>query len=123
MLKKKLFQVKNGKILMDILISEMMGTTNINLEDEQEINRDFLTFTLNKNINTNKPTVNFTTNEKEFFVSSNIELTIYSNDLQKELILKPNTKTKIELNKIYKIGQTQFKNFRCIFKSRIKNCK
>jgi hypothetical protein len=68
--KEKVVPSENGKTLMDILISEMMGTTNINLEDKQEINRDFLTFTLNKNINTNKPTVNFTTNEKEFFVSS-----------------------------------------------------
>ncbi|MBD3829710.1 MAG: cytochrome c biogenesis protein ResB, partial [Arcobacter sp.] len=118
--KEKVVPSENGKILMDILISEMMGTTNINLEDKQEINRDFLTFTLNKNINTNKPTVNFTTNEKEFFVSSNIELTIYSNDLQKELVLKPNTKTKIELNKIYKIGQTQFKILDAFLKAELK---
>lgn len=118
--KEKIVPSENGKILMDILISEMMGTTNINLEDKQEINRDFLTFTLNKNINTNKPTVNFTTNEKEFFVSSNIELTIYSNDLQKELVLKSNTKTKIELNKIYKIGQTQFKILDAFLKAELK---
>lgn len=46
---------------------------------------------------------------KRVFVSSNIELTIYSNDLQKELVLKPNTKTKIDQIKSAKIGQTNLK--------------
>ncbi len=106
---EKVVPSSNGKIIMDILVSEMMGAKNINLENNQEIETNFLVFTLNKKIDTNKPTVNFETINGDFFISSNIQLTLYSNDLQKELSIDANTKTKIEQNKIYKIGQTQFK--------------
>lgn len=106
---EKLVPSENGKTMMNILVSESIGTNSINLEDKKEINTKYLTFTLNKKTNSNTPTVNFETLNGDFYISSNIQLTLYSNDLNKELIINANTKKKIETNNIYKIGQTQFK--------------
>ena len=106
---EKLVPSQNGKTMMNILVSESIGTNSINLEDKKEINTKYLTFTLNKKTNSNTPTVNFETQNGDFYISSNIQLTLYSNDLNKELIINANTKKKIEINNIYKIGQTQFK--------------
>gem|GEM_PF-7096979 len=109
---QKLILHKDGKIIMDILLSEIMGTRNIILEDKKQIDTTFLHFSLNNKIeNPNKATVNFETINDEFFLSSNIPITIYSNDLKKQKIIEANNKTKIEINKIYKIGQ--WKNASC----------
>ena len=89
--------------MMTVFVLEAMGTHSLDLENQKQIDSKFITFTLNKKIETNsKPTVNFETINNEFFISSNIELA-------SDEIIKPNTKTKLELDKLYKIGQTQFK--------------
>lgn len=106
---EKIVPVENGKVMMNILVSEAMGTNSIDLENQKSAETKFVTFSLNKKIESNKPIVNFETVGKEFFITSNIELALYSNDLNKEQVITPNTKTKIDTNKIYKLGQTQFK--------------
>jgi len=112
---EKLAPHKDGKIVMDILLSEVMGTKNIILEDKEQINTTFLNFTLNNKIeNWDKPIVNFETINGEFFLSSNIPMTIYSSNLEKQKLIEANNKTKIEINKLYKIGQTQFKIYNAL---------
>lgn len=106
---EKIVPVENGKIMMNILVSEAMGTNNIDLENLKSEETKFITFSLNKKIESNKPIVNFETINKDFFITSNIELALYSNDLNKIQVINANTKTKIDTNKIYKLGQTQFK--------------
>ena len=106
---EKIVPDENKKPMMNILVSESMGTNSIDLENQKSIESKFITFSLNKKIESNKPMVNFETLNKDFFISSNIELALYSNDLNKEQIINANTKIKIDTNKIYKIGQTQFK--------------
>lgn len=117
---EKIVPFENGQIMMDILVSESMGATNIYLKNDDEINTKFVTFTLNKKINSNKPIVNFETDKEDFYITSNLQLTLYSNDLKAELTINPNTKTKIDLNHIYKIGQTQFKISDALLKAQIK---
>ncbi|RBQ32518.1 cytochrome C biogenesis protein [Arcobacter sp. FW59] len=107
---EKLAPHEDGKIIMDILISEVMGTKNIILEDKQKIDTTFLNFTLNsKDKNQTKPTVNFETINNKFFLTANIPITILSNDLKNQISINTNTQTQIEKNTIYMIGQTQFK--------------
>jgi cytochrome c-type biogenesis protein CcsB len=106
---EKIVPDENKKPMMNILVSESIGTNSIDLENQKSIESKFITFSLNKKIESNKPMVNFETLNKDFFISSNIELALYSNDLNKEQIINANTKIKIDTNKIYKIGQTQFK--------------
>ena len=117
---EKIVPFENGQIMMDILVSESMGATNIYLKNDDEINTKFVTFTLNKKISSNKPIVNFETDKEDFYITSNLQLTLYSNDLKAELTINPNTKTKIDLNHIYKIGQTQFKISDALLKAQIK---
>jgi len=112
---EKLASHKDGKIVMDILLSEVMGTKNIILEDKEQSNTTFLNFTLNNKMeDLNKPIVNFETINGEFFLSSNIPITIYSSNLEKQKLIEANNKTKIEINKLYKIGQTQFKIYNAL---------
>ena len=100
---EKIIPVEDGKTMMTVFVLEAMGTHSLDLENQKQVDSKFITFTLNKKIETNsKPTVNFETINNEFFISSNIELA-------SDEIIKPNTKTKLELDKLYKIGQTQFK--------------
>ncbi|WP_418185012.1 cytochrome c biogenesis protein CcsA [Aliarcobacter vitoriensis] len=107
---EKLAPHEDGKIIMDILISEVMGTKNIILEDKQKIDTTFLNFTLNsKDKNQTKPTVNFETINNKFFLTANIPITIISNDVKNQISINANTQTQIEKNTIYMIGQTQFK--------------
>ncbi|MFV7789701.1 cytochrome c biogenesis protein CcsA [Aliarcobacter lanthieri] len=107
---EKLTPHNDGKIVMDIILSEVMGTKNIILEDKEQLNTTFLNFTLNNKIeNSNKPTINFETINNNFFLNSNLPITIYSNDLESQKTIEANKQTLIEKNKIYKIGQTQFK--------------
>ena len=100
---EKLVPFEKGEVMMDILVSESMGATNIYLKNDNEINTKFVTFTLNKKIDSNKPIVNFETDNNDFYISSNLQLTLYSSDLKAELTINPNSKTKIDLNHIYKI--------------------
>ncbi len=106
---EKIVPTKDGKTLINILVSESMGTNSFDLENEKEIDSKFVTFSLNKKVNSNKPTINIETINDEFFINSNIELTLYSSDLNKEKIVNANEKIKIISGIIYKIGQTQFK--------------
>ena len=117
---EKLVPFEKGETMMDILVSESMGATNIYLKNDNEINTKFVTFTLNKKIDSNKPTVNFETDNNNFYITSNLQLTLYSSDLKAELTINPNTKTKIDLNHIYKIGQTQFKISDALLNAQIK---
>ena len=99
---EKLVPNPNGKISMDILLSEAMGAKNILLQDKEKFDSNFLTFTLNNNIkNETKPTINFETINDEFYLTSNLQITLYSNDLENEKTINANTQTKIEKNKIY----------------------
>ncbi|WP_152057415.1 cytochrome c biogenesis protein [Aliarcobacter butzleri] len=117
---EKLVPNPNGKISMDILLSEAMGAKNILLQDKEKFDSNFLTFTLNNNIkNETKPTINFETINDEFYLTSNLQITLYSNDLENEKTINANTQTKIEKNKIYKIGQTQFKIFEALMNGKL----
>ncbi|RBQ29131.1 cytochrome c biogenesis protein CcsA [Aliarcobacter vitoriensis] len=117
---EKLVPSSDGKIVMDILLSETMGAKNILLEDKQLFDSSFLTFTLNNNIkNETKPTINFESINDEFYLTSNLQITLYSNDLENQTTINANTKIKIEKNKIYKVGQTQFKIFDALMNGKL----
>ena len=107
---EKIVPSKEGKPLMNILVSEFMGTTSLDLKNEEFVDTKLISFGFNKKLESpTKPTVYFENVQNNFLISSNIELSTYSNDLKKIHTIPANTKTYLNKNTIYKIGQTQFK--------------
>ncbi|PWE22794.1 cytochrome C biogenesis protein [Aliarcobacter skirrowii] len=118
---ERLAPSSNGKVVMDILLSEVMGAKNIILEDKSKIDTNFVTFTLNNNLeNQTKATVNFETINNEFYLTSNLKVSMYTNDLQHQTTINANEKIKIQKDIIYKIGQTQFKVFDALLNGELK---
>ena len=80
---EKIVPSKEGKPLMNILVSEFMGTTSLDLKMKSFRYKTYL-FGFNKKLESpTKPTVYFEKCTKQFLISSNIELSTYSSDLKK----------------------------------------
>ena len=106
---EKIVPAQNGKTMMNILVSEFMGTKSYDLTNTNSIETKLILFTLNKKSTLDKPTINFETKSDKFYLSSNIEITKFTNNMKETISYKPNTSLELEDNSIYKIGQTQFK--------------
>lgn len=106
---EKIVPDENGKALVNIIVSEFMGTKSIDLEDKKSVETKFLTFSLNKEIQSNKPTIIFETKDNgSIYYKSNIESSWYTAELRKGGVIKANEKAPLILEQIYKVGQTQF---------------
>ena len=105
---EKIVNNDKGEPLVNLLVSEFMGTKSIDLKNKESKETKFLLFSLNKEIKSKKPKVTFTTTNKSMFITSNIQITWYTKELKKGGVIKANEKTPIKLEQIYKVGQTQF---------------
>ena len=105
---EKIVPSNDGKPLINIIVSEQMGTKSIDLENNNTIETNFLVFALNKEIKTSKPTIIFETKNKNIFIKTNIEAKVYTKDFKKVKTLQANTNTPLILEQIYRVGQTQF---------------
>lgn len=105
---EKIVPTKDGQALINIIVSQQMGTKSIDLKDKDTIETNFLVFALNKEIKTSKPTVIFETKGNEIFIKSNIQTNVYTKDFKKVKTLKADINTPLILEQIYRIGQTQF---------------
>jgi len=105
---EKIVPSNDGKALVNIIVSEFMGTKSIDLEDDNSIDTKFLTFSLNKEVQSSKPIISFETTQNDIFIKSNIQITWYTKELVKGGILNANEKIPLQLEQIYKVGQTQF---------------
>ncbi|MGA1932074.1 cytochrome c biogenesis protein CcsA [Arcobacter sp. YIC-464] len=105
---EKIVPSEDGKSLINILLTTPKGTRSIDLEDQNSIETDFLTFSLNKEIKSSKPTIYFETKNNQLYIKSNIKSNVYTKDLKKFKTIEADTSTTLLLEKIYRIGQTQF---------------
>ncbi len=106
---EKIVPATNGKPLMNILVSEFSGTKSFDLKDNSHVDSKLISFSLNKKIDTKKPTVNFEIINNDFYISSNLKLTQHTQDMTQKRDIKANTKIKLDIGSIFQIGQTHFR--------------
>lgn len=106
---EKIVDDKDGKPLINILVSQINGTKSIDLNENESFDSGFIHFSFNKEIKeSKKPILNIEIVNNEFLISSNIEI-IEENKNSNELInIKANKKEALKIGALYKIGQTQF---------------
>lgn len=99
----------NGVPMVNVLISSFSGTKSIDLINSALKDTKFLTFTLNKETKSNKPTVNFSVDKYgRILYKSNIKTAWFDTNTNEEGVLAPNEETKLKTTWIFKVGQTQF---------------
>ena len=115
---EKIVPSRDGKPMMDIISSGVVGAKSFLLEDKQKTK--FVDFVLNKKFETKKPTVFFELIDDDFFITSNINIQLYTNDMRKTKNIKANEKIKIDKSLVYKVGPTQFKIIQAIKNGKLK---
>jgi len=106
---EKIITVKDGKPLVNLIITNMAGAKSIDLQNEKIHETKFTSFSLNKEIkDENKSKIYFITKDKKIYIKSNIALSFEYMDGTRRGRIKANEALPLRDDVIYTVAQTRF---------------
>ncbi|MCP4971085.1 MAG: cytochrome c biogenesis protein CcsA [Arcobacter sp.] len=105
---EKIIYHKDGKAIVNLIVTKFDGASNFELFDKGFIDTALAVFTLNKNVKSKKPIINFLTNKNIVYIKSNLEISYSSLKGEPLGSIKANTKEELKPYYLYSVAQTRF---------------
>jgi cytochrome c-type biogenesis protein CcsB len=106
---EKIVTVKNGKPMINLIITNLGGAKSIDLQNEKIHSEQYANFSLNKEILDNsKPKVYFLNNDGKLYIKSNIAIAYNFMNNSRQGSIKANEALPLRDDVIYSVAQTRF---------------
>ena len=104
----KIVDDENGKPILNLIMSRLMGSSSINLKDTKIKETKYVAFSLNTKPNTAKPYVHFYTKDNKFYFKTSIDASWDSSNGKSNGRIKKNTEQQLSFKRVYTIASSRF---------------